>query len=437
MEIEQSDLTDFLWGVSTSAFQIEGDTINDMTEWEGSGGFHQNGKNPLYKNAARHWKMWEDDYRLLKELSVNAYRFSMEWGRIQPEPGKYSRKALDQYSRMVDRLLELQITPMLTLHHFTHPVWFHKKTPWHTPESIGSFLQFAEKLVKRFADRISLFITFNEPLVWALAAYGDAKFPPGEKNLARVMDALFNMLQAHRQTYDLIKGYNPEAQIGIAKNFIIFSPQRRWHPFDSGLNNLIHFFYNIMVLEAFKINRLRFKFPALLYFDKPIALDDCIDFWGINYYYRMHVKFRLNLKLPFQIDSIHRSGEGMSDLNWEIYSKGLWQVLKWVRPTGKPIYITEHGIADAEDYKRLHYLKSVLQILQEAKEKGYPIKGYFHWSLMDNYEWLEGSAAKFGLYEVDYNNGYKRILRQSGKHYSEFIEAYKKESVHSKKCQIS
>ena len=414
----------FLWGVATSAFQIEGHLTNDMTDWENLGHFNENGQTSLYGCAVNHWERWQADLQLLKQLNVNAYRFSMDWGRIQPERNYFDETALAQYDQMVDELIELDIIPMLTLHHFTHPTWFHQSTPWHLPESIEVFFTYAQKLIEIFSDRIKLFITFNEPLVWALAAYGDAKFPPGENNMQLMMKALSHILKAHKKTYEMIKANDAESMVGIAKNFIIFQPQRSWNLLDVGLSQRIHYFYNLMLLNSFKTNRLKIHLPTVLHYDEDIELNDTIDFWGLNYYYRLFVKFQMKPELPFVLNSIHRSGEGMSDLDWEIYSNGLDQILTWLKQTGKPVVITENGIADRSDKKRTEFLKSHLSVVEKTRQKGYPLFGYFHWSLMDNYEWLEGNSARFGLYEVDYTDNYNRLLRKSGEFYSRYIKSH-------------
>ncbi len=412
----------FLWGTATSAFQIEGHIDNDMTRWEQAGKFRENGKNPVYGQAADHWERWESDYSLLRELNLNAYRFSPEWSRIQPERKYFDENALEKYSRMTDRLLDMDITPMLTLHHFTHPAWFHAWSPWHHPGSVEMFCHYAEKVIGKLGDRIQLFITFNEPLVWLLAAYGDGKFPPGEKNLNHLMEALKNILLAHAEVYDMIKHRNPEAETGIAKNFIIFAPDRSWHPLDRGLFSRVNDFYNKLLLRVFETNRLRFHFPFLVNYDAGIDLNNRIDFWGINYYYRLFTRFRPSKGIPFELKFNHRSGEGITDLGWEIYSKGLGEVFDWVKKTGKPFYITENGIADRADRLRKNFIRSHLKIVEEARHENLPLKGYFHWSLTDNYEWLEGTDACFGLYQVDFNNGLKRTLRESGRFFADYVK---------------
>lgn len=411
----------FLWGVATSAFQIEGFIKNDMTEWEMQGRFNQNGKNPSYHNACMSWRYMEKDLELLKNLNVNAYRFSMDWGRLQPAPHTFDTKALNHYERLVDKLLDSQITPMLTLHHFTHPVWFHKQTPWIEENSIESFANFTEYIIQKFHKKIKLFITFNEPVVWVLAAYGDAIFPPGEKNLTHMAIALKHMLLAHKRAYEIIKSYDSQAQIGLANNFISFEPERQWHVLDRGFTLLVHRLYNLSIPEAFLTNHIKIYFPLLINFRADIPLNNQIDFWGINYYYRMHLRFQLHRKLPIQMNFHDRSKHGLSDLGWEIYPEGLWKVMRWLKATNKPFYITENGIADGKDKKRLKFIQSHLALVEKARREQLPLKGYFYWSLLDNYEWLEGLNARFGLYEVDYTNHCQRKLRESGKWYSEFI----------------
>ncbi|MFH2037223.1 MAG: family 1 glycosylhydrolase [Candidatus Zixiibacteriota bacterium] len=415
----------FLWGTATSAFQIEGQIENDMTEWERLGRFKQNGKNPLVGLATDHWNRWEDDFRLLKELGTNSYRFSVEWARIEPEPGVFNQSAIDQYSRMIDRLLEYDIVPMLTLLHFTQPKWFHSRNPWHKERSIECFFRFSKKISEGLLDRVPLVVTLNEPLVWVLAAYGANKFPPGEKDFRKLMDAFKNMLTGHREVYDLVKADHRSAQIGIANNFVSFKRAPHGIALDRKVKRLVHHFYNQMILEAFRDNELKVSFPLMLSYGAKVPLDDKIDFWGVNYYCRNHVKFKFNFHQPFELFSVARSsGEGMSDLGWEIYPRGLKKVCNWLKATEKPIYITENGIAAVDDSMRVKFLESHLRALDEIIADGLPVRGYFHWSLIDNYEWLEGVKARFGLYHVDFDNDYKRTIKPSGEYYRNHIKSH-------------
>jgi beta-glucosidase len=416
-----NDHDPFLWGVATSSFQIEGHIKNDMTEWEKSGKFKQDGKNPLYKNGCNHWEIWEKDFELLSQLKVNSYRFSLEWSRIQPTFDTFNDEALQKYRKMIEKLTVHDITPFLTLNHFSHPNWFHKECPWHEKKSVEVYLNFVRKVLEISSDLVNWYVTFNEPLVWVLAAYGDAKFPPGERNFKKMMHALTNILHAHREAYQLIKETNKKAQIGIAKNFIIFKPTRKWNQLDVSLSKFVNEFYNTMIPTAFSTNRLKIYFPLLLNFDKKIQLKDMIDFWGINYYYRLYVNFRFNFKLPFEFKFKEKAKEGHSDLGWENHSKGLYKIAKSLRSTNKPLVVTENGIATTDDKKRIDYLKSHFAALKKIQKKGLPIKGYFYWSFLDNYEWLEGKTARFGLIGVDYDNNNKRMIKPSGYFFSRYF----------------
>ncbi|MCB9217907.1 MAG: glycoside hydrolase family 1 protein [Ignavibacteriales bacterium] len=411
----------FYWGTATSAFQIEGSIENDFTDWEKQGKFKFNGAYPNYDNGSNHWNSWKEDFDLIKKLNLNSYRFSIEWARIEPEQGNFSSSALRQYSEMIDYLNKLEIEPFITLSHFTHPKWFHELTPWHEKESISSFTTYAKLLIDLFADKINFWISFNEPIVWALAAYGDAKFPPGKKDLNLMMKAIHNMMEAHTIIYDYLKKRNPNSKLGIAKHFIIFKESRSWFFLDKKVTDHVDQFFNKMLLNAFQENRLSHWFPTVLKYDSPIKLDNKIDFWGINYYYKIYSQFRFSLKNPIFLFP----KEPQTDMGWEIYPKGLKKIIKLVAKTNKDIFITENGIATTDEELRKSFIKRHLKILNQQKDK-YNVKGYFYWSLMDNYEWLEGKSKRFGLINVDYENNFKRSLKSSSSFYIKQIKKYSK-----------
>ncbi len=410
----------FFWGVATSSFQIEGHIENDFTQWEKEGKFKRDGLNPTYDNGSNHWIMWKEDFGLLKELNVNAYRFSFEWSRIQPEPNSFSEKALDQYERMIDYLLKNEIEPFPTLHHFTHPIWFHEFSPWHTEKSIDVYFEFVAKIFNRFKDRVRYWITFNEPLVWVMAAYGEGNFPPGIKNLNLMMDALYNILIAHSKVYDLIKSSSQNFQTGIANHFIVFKSDRDWFLLDKAVRNRIHKFFNLVIPDAFITNNLIVSLPPILKYEKEINLNNKIDFWGVNYYYRLFTKFKLSLSNPFYFYTKHPE----TDTGWEIYPKGIFKVLKMISKYGKPIIVTENGIAINDEKIRMKFLRKHLKFIFKAIQQGIDIDGYFYWSLLDNYEWLFGKSKRFGLVYVDYENEFKRIPKESFYYYKNLIQIY-------------
>ncbi len=417
---------EFLWGVATSAYQIEGGIQNDHNSWNRS-------RLPVHRHpqvleagiAADHWNRWDADFDLLPQLGVNSYRFSIEWARLEPEPGRFNDAAFAAYRRMIDSLLARGITPMVTLHHFTHPAWFHKLSPWHEASSIDRFQAFVEEVDRRLLKQIPYVITFNEPLVWLLAGYGDAKFPPFKRNLKLLMECLRNMLLAHRRAYDYLKARHPEMQIGIAHNMIVFQRARPDNILDGELKRRLHRFYNLMIPRALVENRLKYSFPFLLNYDQTVPLDNRIDFWGVNYYYRLHVRFRFRPFRPFDMYFVPRSKYGLSGLGWEIYPRGLYKACRWLRFTGKPLIITENGIATNDDALRVRFLDRHLMFLKRLRDEGALIQGYYHWSLLDNFEWLIGTDARFGLVHVDYSNGLERALKPSGKHFANLISMWR------------
>lgn len=420
----KSDRPDeFLWGVATSAYQIEGGIDNDMSRWEASGRFRRNGLDPQVGKSVDHWNRWESDFDLLAGLGVNSYRFSIEWARLEPAPGQFDDQAFARYARMLERLRTLRIAPMVTLHHFTHPAWFHERTPWHLPASVDTFLAFVDQVCQRLLADVPYVITLNEPMVWLLGGYGDARLPPGERNMNRLIVALHHMLLAHRAAYDVLKNRHPHMQIGIAHNMIAFRRARPGHILDGEIKRRLHRFYNLLIPKTFLSNRLKFYFPLAVTYDQPIDLDNRIDFWGINYYYRSHVRFRLRPFRPFEMLFVPRSKHGLSDLGWEIYPRGLYKCCRWLRFTDKPLMITENGVASDDDAVRVRFLQRHLDFLGRLRSEGMDIRGYYHWSLLDNYEWLVGTSARFGLYEVDYANNLDRLPRPSAAFYAQHIAA--------------
>jgi beta-glucosidase len=391
---------DFLFGVATSAYQIEGDNQNDWTEWEKKAKI--SGRLTPCGKATDHWNRYENDFLLLKELGVNAYRFSLEWSRIEPKPGEINQTALQRYRDMVLLLKKLGIEPVVTLHHFTNPLWLHTDFPWHTEKSIERFAKYAEKVISTLSPEVKYWITINEPVVFILLGYIDGGNPPGFKDSKLAFYALKNLLLAHKKASEIIRHYSPEARIGIAHNMMKISPARIFNPLDLYLTKHADRFYNWMLVDAFAYNILNYRFFSVFRKREKLELKNTIDFLGINYYTRMHFKFDLLKPFHLSFFSFDKSKNGLSDMRWEIYPEGLESVLNRVyEKLHLPIIITENGIADREDQKRIKFITDHLKVLKRC-QKNIPLDGYFYWSLLDNYEWLLGFEPRFGLYEVDY-----------------------------------
>ncbi len=395
----------FLWGTATASHQIEGDNFyNDWWEFEQKGKV-KNGQ--ISGKACDSWNRYEEDFDLIEKLNNNAYRFSIEWSRVEPEEGRFDQSAIERYRAMLLSLRRRNIEPFVTLHHFTNPLWIAKKGGWLNPEIIDYYLRYVERIVSEFKDLVNYWMTINEPNAYAFMAYLYGQFPPQKRSLMKMLRVLNNMVKAHAKAYQVIHKIAPNSKVGIAYNVIYFEPKNPKSFIDRKLTNFADRIYNRVFIETLTTGR--FSSPFIKE-EIPYA-KDTLDYLGVNYYTRILMGLRMTPP----------SGE-KSDFGWEIYPEGIYKVVKrFYKLTGKPIYITENGISDAKDEKRPKYLISHLIQLHKAIEDGVDIKGYFHWSLMDNFEWAEGFLQRFGLFETDFNT-FERKWRKSAKIYSEIAK---------------
>ncbi|MEW6586057.1 MAG: family 1 glycosylhydrolase [Nitrospirota bacterium] len=384
----------FLWGVATSAFQIEGSPYADWTTWDSI-----LGDNP---DVTDHYNLYKKDLLLLKEIGVNAYRFSLEWSRIQPKEHMWDDAALAHYQEIVDILIENRIEPMVTLHHFTHPIWFIKKYPWHEYTSIKKFLDYAEKVVSTIRG-VRYWITFNEPYVLLLGGYLEGCMPPGIRSAPLALDALRNILVCHSKTYDMIHARIPDAMVSVAHNMAAFAPWKKWNPFDKFLAKIAKYFYNHSLLDAFLTGRLFVKFPFRKAIEIPLPIKGKLDFFGVNYYTRVHIRFNPFKKMGVELRHRDIDGYGLTDMGWEIHPQGLEKVLRYASRLNVPLIITENGIATRNHQRKIGFMKRHIDVLERCMKDGVDVRGYFYWSLIDNYEWLQGLDSRFGLYTVDFD----------------------------------
>lgn len=395
----------FLWGTATASHQIEGDNFyNDWWEFERQGKV-KNGQ--VSGKACDSWNRYEEDFDLIEKLNNNAYRFSIEWSRIEPEEGRFDESALERYRSMLLSLRRRNIEPFVTLHHFTNPLWIAKRGGWLNPEIIDYYLRYVKRIVGEFKDLVNYWMTINEPNAYAFMAYLYGQFPPQGKSLIKMLRVLNNMVKAHAKAYEIIHQMSPNAKVSIAYNVIYFEPKNPNSFIDRKLANFADRIYNRVFIETL----LTGKFSSPFIKEEISYAKDTLDYLGINYYTRILMGLRMG------------SPEGeKSDFGWEIYPEGIYKVVKrFYDLTKKPIYITENGISDAKDEKRPKYLISHLIQLHKAIEEGVDVKGYFHWSLMDNFEWAEGFIQRFGLFETDFNT-FERKWRESAKIYSEIAK---------------
>ncbi len=404
--------SEFLWGVATSAFQLEGSPHADWTSWDDI--------LSAKPGVTNHYELYKEDLALLKNLGVNAYRFSIEWSRIQPRENTWDEKAIEHYQTIIDILRKDNIEPMLTLHHFTHPLWFIKKYPWHEEASVGHFLTYVEKMLSTLRG-VRYWITFNEPYVLILAGYFEGCIPPAIKNVAFGVKALTNILNAHAGAYDVIHSQHPEARVSVAHNMAALAPWSIWNPLDKLLARIAKYFYNRSLLDAFLTGNLRINFPLQRENVIPVPIKDKLDFFGVNYYTRIHIRFNPLKKMGVEMRHLDIDGRGLTDMGWEIHPYGLEKVLRYASRLNVPLIVTENGIATRDSQKKIRFLKEHIDVVERCKNLGMDIRGYFYWSLIDNYEWLQGLDARFGLYRVDFNT-LQRTPTNAAAYYSYLIK---------------
>jgi beta-glucosidase len=391
----------FTFGVATSAYQVEGGIENDWSAWEREGRLHQ--PHARCGRAVGHWERYAEDYRLAREVGARAFRISLEWARLEPVRGQVDGRALEAYRERLLAMRAAGLRPVVTLHHFTHPAWFARETPWHRPESVEAFRAYARACAPLLEGLDAVVLSFNEPMVLLLGGYLQGVIPPGLADPALAMAALANLVRAHAAAREELGTRLGTLQLGISQNMLAFAPDRRWHPADRALARLAAPAYNHAFHEALHTGKLRVWMPGLAStrVDIPEARDS-VELIGMNYYTRAHLRF---VPRPPFLDFRYRDphGRGLTDIGWEDYPEGLLQLLREVGRYGKPVWVTESGIDDRTGLRRPHYLHRHLAQVLAARAAGVDVQGYLHWSLLDNFEWLEGWGPRFGLYHVDFD----------------------------------
>lgn len=379
-------LLGFLWGTATSAHQVEGDNIhNDWWVWEKAG------KNKPSGKACDQYHLYEKDFDLVKSINNNAHRLSIEWSRIEPEEGKWNQNEVEHYRKVFQALKERNLKIMLTLHHFTNPIWFAKKGGWENPESIKYFSRFTEKIAKEYGQDIDFWITINEPVLYAFKSFFEGDWPPGKKSFTSYWRVLRNLRKAHIKAYKILHDHG-QTKVGIAQNVVSFPIRPRYSFFRAVMLPIIAYFWNHWI---FKKTR---KYH---------------DFIGLNYYF--HYRLSLTLK-GIRLTDPKRLKLETSEMGWEIYPRGLKKTVLNFRKFNLPIYITENGIATSDENQRIRFLVSYLAQLNQAIKEGADIRGYFYWSLLDNFEWTWGLGPRFGLVKVDFQTQ-QREITPAGKIY--------------------
>ena len=407
----------FMWGTATAAHQVEGNCTNNWSNFEQkkkSTGEPNIKDNQSSGNACEHWDRYPEDIELIKNIGVEYYRFSLEWSKIEPEKGIYNQDALDHYSEVISKLISKDITPVITLHHFTHPIWFDEIGGFEKEENIKYLVLFSEKVFSEYSQRVKHWCTINEPAVVAVQGYFTGMFPPGKKNIKLTCIVLKNLLEAHVQIYRKIKNMKngDEAHIGIVKNINHFEPWRRYHIADWLLALFLDYIFNASSINFFKTGKFKILIPGIVWISHK-NMDACRanDYFGLNYYSHNHVRFNIFNKEFFELK--FHSSDIMTDMPYTIYGEGIYRAIRQVSILSLPIIITENGVADASDKIREEYIHRYLYATMKSIQDGYNVVGYFYWSLMDNFEWAFGYDMKFGLYAVDFKNQDRKLRKGS------------------------
>ncbi len=390
---------DFIWGTSTSAHQVEGGNVhNDW--WDFERRFTPSGA------ACDFWNLFEEDLDRARALGTNAFRLSLEWSRVEPRPGERDDEAVHRYERILLACRERGLRPILTLSQFTLPRWCASRGGWLEADTLLAFERHVRFVAERYGELVDTFVTVNEPNVLAGAAYVSGVFPPGRRfrpDLAdRCEDTLVQAhIRAHRVLHEVIERRHPSARlmVGPSPHAISWRPSL-WDP-----------------LGAVRALGARFNWRFL---DQVVRLaPDALDFVGINYF--MGLESHLADALRFSGFLARPARPGTSDMGWPIHPKGFEECLVEAhRRYGRPILVTENGVADAQDAHRPRFIREHVAALEHAIVAGADVRGYCHWSLVDNFEWHEGYGPRFGLYAVDYATQERR-LRPSGELYRELI----------------
>ncbi|HDR03697.1 MAG TPA: glycoside hydrolase family 1 protein, partial [Candidatus Marinimicrobia bacterium] len=323
----------FLWGSATAAHQVEGgNTNNNWFLFENAKDADGNPK--IYRNqkagaAADHWNRYKDDLKLMKNLGLNSYRFSVEWSKIEPQQGRFDIAVLQHYQKVTRACIDAGIEPIITLHHFTDPIWFVEKGGWLQENPWDDFLPFVKTSIDFLGKDIRIWCTFNEPSVYAVNGWFTAEFPPGKNNAQEAAVVLQNLLITHAKSYHLIKNDYPNSMVGLVKHIQIFDPANTRKPLDLLATFLLDRNFNHSVLKFLTTGNYTFNFPGLAMQKSSTGLGATFDFLGLNYYTRSFRSFKAGASNPI-IEVIKNSPDERTDMNWEIYPEGLYRAIKMV-----------------------------------------------------------------------------------------------------------
>lgn len=396
----------FLWGAATSAHQVEGDNRgNDWWRFEQQPGVIQGGDRSGI--ACRHYERFDADFALAEADGHGAHRLSLEWSRLEPAPGRFDPEAVAHYHAVLASLRQRRLTPIVTLHHFTNPLWLADAGGWENRRAIDQFEQFVRFCAREFGAEVDWWCTVNEPEVYAFRSYSEGVWPPAVRDNSRALGVIANLLEAHARAYRVLHaedrvdadGDGHAARVGFAKHRVGLEPLRAWHPLDRLLAHFENRVFNTAVERAAFDGVIDLAIPGARSVHRVVPeLKGALDWYGLNQYTRWKVKALA------PDPHVLRPGAGASDLGWELHPEGFEQAIRSASALGRPVLVTENGFADAEDRLRPQALLEYLEGMHRAIQQGASVLGYLHWSLLDNFEWADGYRGRFGLYAVDFSD---------------------------------
>ncbi|XKT74397.1 MAG: glycoside hydrolase family 1 protein [Patescibacteria group bacterium UBA2163] len=379
---------DFLWGASTSSYQVEGGIENN--DWAEAA---REGRVPEAGLACDHYNRFEEDFDIAKSLGHSAHRFSIEWARIEPEEGVFDEKELDHYKAVVAALRARGIEPFVTIWHWTMPTWLSEKGGITYKEWPELLARYAARVAEHLGDDVTFYITINEPMVVTGVGYLAGTWPPFRKNLFAYLRSVSHVISGHIKSYAAIKNIAPHTKIGVSKNIIPFHGS---NPVGTIFAAIGSWWYNNRYLNHIK----GFQ-----------------DFIAVNHYF----------DIVFWENKKKKATYPKSDFGWKLSPLSMYTSLLSLKKYTVPVYVTEHGLADAEDTYRAWFIEESLKGVEQAINEGVDVRGYMHWSLLDNYEWAEGYTMRFGLVHVDHEGDRERTIRESAKRYAEIIAKHANE----------
>lgn len=407
----------FLWGAATSSHQVEGgNRLNDWWYWEQEGRVREKSG-----DACRQYELFRNDLDIAQSLHHNAHRLSIEWSRVEPEPGKWNEEAIRHYQEVIAAVRERGMEPVVTLHHFTNPMWLFKLGGWTSDECIYHFERYTNKMAQALGPQVRYWLTINEPLIYIYIGHIIGEWPPGEKSPQSALKVFKNFLLGHQHAYRVLHGVYREKgwqkpMVSFAQHVAYHAPCSPWSVKDWFSTYIRHIFFTRLPFEAMLRGYL--FFPGI--FAEKLPMKGCLDFIGINYYTREFIHFD-KLSFPEIFGDMcsmkhHKDIAKRNDMGWESYPEGLYHTLLEVKRYNLPILITENGTCTPDDRDRWDFILAHVQKIRQAMKRGANVIGYLYWSLLDNFEWARGFDPRFGLVEVDYKTQSRKVRESAVKY---------------------